>query len=234
MIRKKPVPNRISELDALRGLAALGVLFYHYTIHFDSMYGHLSELSWTFSIGQYGVHIFFMISGFVIFMTLNRTKSALDFAVSRFSRLFPAYWVALVITFVIVHIVGLPNQEVSTGDAIINLTMLADFFNAREVDGSYWTLQIELFFYAQMLGWYIFGCLKRIRLIVGGWLILAAIYGVAARFGFDLSYTLREMLIVRYLPFFAVGILLFRLYSERLACLSLPNAYFRPLPRSGL
>jgi peptidoglycan/LPS O-acetylase OafA/YrhL len=207
--------GRVTELDALRGVAALGVLLYHYTIHYDTVYGLVVPFDWPFEVGRYGVHLFFMISGFVIFMTLERTNHALDFVVSRFSRLFPAYWAAMLITLVAVQIEGLPGQEVSTLDALVNLTMLSDFFNAQEVDGSYWTLQIELFFYMQMLVWYVVGGFAHIRIIIGGWLLIAAVYGIEARLGVHLSYTLREVLIVRYIPFFAAGILLYRAYDSR-------------------
>jgi len=205
---------RIKELDALRGIAAFGVLLFHYTVQYDLLYDHTSALLVQFDIGKYGVHLFFMISGFVIFMTLERTLRSMDFVVSRFSRLFPAYWAALVITLLCVHIVGLPGQEVSTRDAVINLTMLSDFFEAREVDGSYWTLQIELFFYIQMLVWHFVGGLPRMRIVIGCWLLLAAAYGITDRFGISLSYTLRELLIVRYIPFFAAGIVLYRAYAR--------------------
>jgi len=215
MATLKTKTGRVTELDALRGVAALGVLFYHYFIHYDTLYGQVTPLDWPFEVGRYGVHLFFMISGFVIFMTLERTQHAFDFVVSRISRLFPAYWVAMLITLVFVHFGGLPGQEVSTPDVFINLTMLSDFFNAQHVDGSYWTLQVELFFYIQMFFWFVVGGLAHIRLIIGCWLLLAAVYGIEARFGVQLSYTLREILIVRYIPFFAAGILLYRTYDSR-------------------
>jgi peptidoglycan/LPS O-acetylase OafA/YrhL len=203
-------PSRIAELDALRGLAALAVVAFHFTSHFDRLYGHTGPLPFTFDVGNYGAHLFFVISGFVIFMTLERTKSATDFVVSRFSRLFPAYWVALAVTLVAVQTVGLPGQHVSTRDAIVNLTMMADFFNAHEVDGSYWTLQVELFFYLQMIVWFAIGAFSRAHVMIVVWLLLALVYGIEARMGVSLSYTLRELLIVRYIPFFAAGVLLYR------------------------
>jgi peptidoglycan/LPS O-acetylase OafA/YrhL len=203
---------RLTELDALRGLAALSVLFYHFTGQFDRLYGHPPPPPYAFEAGNYGVQLFFVISGFVIFMTLERTKHALDFAVSRFSRLFPAFWAALAITLLAVQFAGLPGQRVPVYDALINVTMLPDFFGAREVDGSYWTLQIELFFYVQMLLWFMVGGLKRIRLVIVGWLLLVAVYGIEARLGVSLSYTVRELLVVRFIAFFAAGISLFRAY----------------------
>jgi peptidoglycan/LPS O-acetylase OafA/YrhL len=208
----KTGPTRIVELDALRGLAALAVVVFHFTSHFDRLYGHTGPLPFTFDVGNYGAHLFFVISGFVIFMTLERTKRVMDFIVSRFSRLFPAYWVALAVTLLAVQTVGLPGQHVSMRDAIVNLTMMADFFDAHEVDGSYWTLQIELFFYLQMIVWFVIGALSRVRVVIVVWLLLALVYGIEASIGVSLSYTLRELLIVRYIPFFAAGVLLYRAY----------------------
>ena len=83
--------GRVLELDALRGLAALAVVFYHYTTRFDQLFGHTFPLPWSVSWGHYGVDLFFMLSGFVILMTLERTSDSWKFAWGRFSRLYPAY-----------------------------------------------------------------------------------------------------------------------------------------------
>ena len=91
--------KRIAEIDTLRGLAALWVVFYHYTYRYGQIYGE-NLLPWTvFKHGYLGVQVFFVISGFVIYLTLERRNNLLDFAVSRFSRLFPVYWAAIGVTF---------------------------------------------------------------------------------------------------------------------------------------
>src|SRR6266446_6407653 len=87
-------PIRFEELDALRGVAALSVILFHYLHQYDAIYGKdgvllFGALNWP--SGIYGVYLFFMISGFVIFMTLRGARDWLDFVVSRFSRLYPAY-----------------------------------------------------------------------------------------------------------------------------------------------
>ena len=87
-------PSRMVELDALRGIAAVAVLGYHFTTRYQEQIGHVGGMPVDLLAGKYGVYLFFLISGFVIFMTLERTRTAADFVVSRFSRLFPAYWVS--------------------------------------------------------------------------------------------------------------------------------------------
>ena len=206
--------RRVAELDALRGLAALAVVAFHYTSHYQAEYGHLVPPWFGFPVGNYGVNLFFLISGFVIFMTLDRTKLAVDFVVSRFSRLFPAYWVAMAITAAVVYTIGMPEQRIPVADLAMNLTMIQDLFAFQQLDGSYWTLEVELFFYAQMLFWYVLGKLGRIHWIIAGWLILVVAYALTEQHHMHFSYYLRELLILRYIPFFALGILFYRIYTR--------------------
>ncbi|MCW5567394.1 MAG: acyltransferase [Dokdonella sp.] len=202
---------RMVELDALRGLAALAVVGFHYTTLYDQYYGHTGGPLPSLAFGNYGVHLFFLISGFVIFMTLERTRTALDFVVSRFSRLFPAYWVAILLSAAVVYTIGMPSQRIPWVDVMLDFTMIQDFLGGKHLDGSYWTLEVELFFYVQMLFWFVVGLLRRIRWIIVGWLLLATAYGLAMKHGEHFSYLVRELLILRYIPFFALGILFYRL-----------------------
>ena len=205
---------RVGELDALRGLAALGVVAFHYTTFYQQEQGHLQPLGFGFPAGNYGVHLFFLISGFVIFMTLERTRDAMDFVVSRFSRLFPAYWAAMAITAAVVYTIGMPIQRIPPVDLAVNLTMMQDLFGFLQLDGSYWTLQAELFFYVQMLFWFVLGQLKRIHWIIAVWLVMTVIYALTQQGHLHFSYPLRELLLLRHIPFFALGILFYCLHTR--------------------
>ena len=208
-------PRRVLELDALRGLAALGVAIFHCTDHYGREIGHTVPPAFGFPPGNYGVELFFLISGFVIFMTLERTRSAGDFVVSRFSRLFPAYWAAIIVTAAVVYTIGLPQQQLGAWDLALNLTMVQQLLGVEHLDGSYWTLQIELFFYIQMLFWFLVRQLHRIRWIIVAWLLLSLVYSLWEQVvAHPFSYTLREILILRYIPFFAVGILFYRIWTR--------------------
>jgi peptidoglycan/LPS O-acetylase OafA/YrhL len=178
------------------------------------MIGHTRPLGFGFPAGNHGVQLFFLISGFVIFMTLQRTRTAMDFVVSRFSRLFPAYWAAMAVTAAVVYTLGLPEQKLPLRDLLLDLTMVQEVLGAQHLDGSYWTLRVELFFYAQMLLWFMLGLLPRIRIIIGAWLVLAVAYGLCTKAGVHFSYTVREALILKHIPFFALGILFYRMYCD--------------------
>ncbi|WNG50387.1 acyltransferase [Archangium minus] len=144
-------PHRLLELDALRGIAALIVVLFHYTTHYDRVYGHSAPLCVQVPFGKYGVQLFFAISGFVILMSLERIERARDFLLGRVARLYPAYWAGLVLTFTVVTVFGLPQREVSAAAALVNLSMFQEFFRVPHVDGVYWTLTVELSFYALVL-----------------------------------------------------------------------------------
>lgn len=205
-------PRRLIEVDTLRGLAAIAVVFFHFTTRFGELFkGHASP-SFSFPTGYYGVNLFFIISGFVIFMTLERTKKPVDFVVSRFSRLFPTYWFAIFLTFAITHLLGLPDKLVGLDTALANTLMIHGLFNVPHVDGVYWTLEVELLFYCGMFLLYRLKFLDKIHLALFGLLLLRVIYFVLEhQFGISLPWMIFRLLILQYIPWFALGISVFLL-----------------------
>ncbi len=205
-------PGRLVEIDALRGLAAMAVVLFHLTQRFTELYAPAQLPSVLVKHGHYGVNLFFIISGFVIFMTLDRTQRPMDFVVSRFSRLFPAYWCAIALTFVITHALALPLKTVTLQQALANVFMLHGLFNVPHVDGVYWTLEVELLFYMHMFILYRSGLLHRLAYYVCALLALRVLYTVLERYaGIELSWTVSHLLILTFLPWFGLGIAIYRL-----------------------
>ena len=191
--------SRLVEVDALRGLAALAVVLFHYTTRFTQLFEANSLPTFSFPDGHYGVNLFFIISGFVILMTLEKTSRPMDFVVSRFSRLFPAYWVAILLTFTLTHLLGLPGKLVDTATAFGNLIMIHGLFGIPHVDGVYWTLEVELLFYCGMFLLYRFQRLHLIHHALLGLLALRlAYFGLERGFGIDLPWTISRLLILKY------------------------------------
>lgn len=174
---RPPAPlgeGRILALDGLRGLAALAVVVYHYTTRYPEIDGPREGMWFSFSFGQYGVRLFFIISGFVIFMTVDRSKNLWQFIASRFARLFPVFWVCVGLTYAMLVWTNLPHRQVSTTDALWNLTMVPAMMDAKSVDGAYWSLRYELSFYIVMgliLG---LGLRRYALFIMAGIVVLAA------------------------------------------------------------
>jgi len=200
---------RFRELDALRGIAATWVLLFHYLTQYDVLYGGKSQPligSFSFPDGIYGVYLFFIISGFVIFMTLRQCETALDFVVSRFSRLFPAYWAGIAVTALVALVFPLPGQTISLQQVAANATMLQQFLYIKNIDGVYWTLCFELSFYVVMLGLFVSGLLRRMEAVCWGWLGFAMVNHLVAPFGLGIPFRINVLLVIPYAQLFIAGI----------------------------
>lgn len=145
--------NRNDVIDAFRGIAIALVIAYHYTVRWTppqspvDLYGYSVAFSPLFDLGRYGVHVFFVISGLVITMTVLRSASALDFAVRRFARIMPAFIVASVLTFAVCQL-GPAELRSTLLDFVASFTFMPEKFGLDYVDGAYWSLSIEIRFYA--------------------------------------------------------------------------------------
>ncbi|MBL1095512.1 acyltransferase family protein [Streptomyces coffeae] len=148
-------PPRLRALDGLRLLAALMVAAYHYggrTGEIGQAWGtspreQFPTASSFFAYGCLGVQIFFVISGFVICMS-GWGRPLRAFFASRVSRLFPAYWAAIILVTAVFALPWVAYEAVSPSDALVNLTMLQQPLGVDRVLGVCWTLWAELRFYA--------------------------------------------------------------------------------------
>ncbi len=198
---------RILEIDALRGIAAGIVLLFHYTTKYGKLYGHDYPVLFQVPWGHYGVQLFFIISGFVIFMTLDRTKNAPDFVISRFSRLYPVYWFSILLTSFALMLFPLPKTGISLTKALMNLTMLQKWFGVEHVDGVYWSLFVEIGFYFWMFILLLFRLLSKIELIGISWLLV--ILSWKKFFDKPLPDAISQFILLDYWPLFFSGILFY-------------------------
>jgi peptidoglycan/LPS O-acetylase OafA/YrhL len=205
--------TRFPELDALRGIAVLWVLFYHYTVAYDIHYKLNTTNKFHFQYGFLAVELFFLISGFVIFLTLEKSKKKTDFLVSRFSRLYPAYWAAMFLTIIILTLLPTPTLgHYNLKEIAVNLTMLQGFTKLRLIDQVYWTLKMELTFYVIMYLIYLSKKLKYITYICFPWLALSL---VSCFFKIPLKKYLDVLLILEFAPLFIAGICFYILKKDK-------------------
>jgi peptidoglycan/LPS O-acetylase OafA/YrhL len=151
-------PGYVPGLDLLRFAAAFAVMLYH-----------LAFWSWAFPAGQValaskgladfrdwplitavgwiGVQVFFVISGFVI-ATSAANSTASRFFISRFTRLVPAAWVCATITLIawLLIDVGSPSSHLREYVKSIAFVPVPAW-----IDSVYWTLGVEIAFYALVL-----------------------------------------------------------------------------------
>lgn len=162
--------HRLLEIDAIRGLAALSIVLFHYASSYKWTDYHLYHY---FDYLEECVQIFFIISGFVILISIKNISRSLDFVASRFARIYPIYLLSVITTILITNIARFakPRTE-NTYDIILNFFMLQDFLGGRSVNIVYWTLTLEISFYAIMLIVYRFRLVKYIDIICGLWLFI--------------------------------------------------------------
>jgi len=205
---------RLDELDGLRGIAALAIATFHYLFQYDHVYGHMFSVPAWAKLGYFGVHLFFLVSGFVIFWTLSKVERPFDFIWSRASRLYPVYWVAATLTFVVVSIFGLAGRETSVIDLLLNYSMIHEYLGIRHVDGVYWSLTLELTFYAWMLILFFFNQIKNIEKWLFVWIILATLIS-NEKFGFELPIRLKYLFLLDYIALFSGGICFYIMRSGK-------------------
>ncbi|MDQ4501908.1 acyltransferase [Sinomonas sp. ASV322] len=140
--------TRFRELDGLRGIAAIVVVGSHFTGAYNSRYPDdpvaIVDLGW----GAYGVQLFFLISGFVILMSASRAQRPSDFVISRAARLYPAYWLSLALAVGVGALARVPHVPLDPWVIVANLSMVQRWFLVENVNDVYWTLAIEMQFYA--------------------------------------------------------------------------------------
>jgi peptidoglycan/LPS O-acetylase OafA/YrhL len=197
--------DRVPEVDLLRFLASLAVVYFH-TIYQDSPVRHAAQY------GFMGVHVFFMISGFVILWTAS-TKDAYGFLASRISRLYPSYWICCLATFAALRHAG---ENPTVRQLLANLTMVPGAFHAKMIDSVYWTLIVELKFYGLVLLLLLTRQMPRIEYWLYGWLAYCLFaHWLPPHFPFQ-SPTLTG-----YAPLFITGSLLYLVYRDGLNALRL-------------
>lgn len=142
--------SRLAHIDALRGIAAFLVVVQHGLKPIAGQ-AHASPLhdllagQW-FDFGRFGVVLFFLISGFVIPFSLRDDQPLSRFAITRFFRLYPAFWLSIAATVLALGMTG--DASFSRTQILANITMVPVLFHQTYISGVYWTLFIELIFYA--------------------------------------------------------------------------------------
>lgn len=156
----------------------------------------------TAAYGWLGVHLFFLISGFVICMS-SWGRGVGAFLMSRAVRLYPAYWLSVVAVAVVLTVWPNVREPVDWHGALVNLTMLQEPLGERAVAEVYWTLWAELRFYLlfSLVVWW--GLTY--RRVVGFCLLWLGAVTVAKAVVPD-GNVLHEVLMTDYAPLFTGGI----------------------------
>lgn len=205
-------------LNYIRGVGAILIMLYHYTTrYFDSLYNMGAESShvgvWW---GCWAVSVFFILSGFLTVANVNDTLTPKKFAVKRVTRLYPSYWVAIILTTIVTYALNFPFKTdlVST---IFNFTMLQGFVGIPSVDGAYWTLRCELWFYV-IITLTLFLKKRNYTILSTIWLVLIILQdGLFAALGIDgaLDTIAKLILLSDWASAFIIGMSFCAIYKNK-------------------
>lgn len=199
--------GHLPTVDALRGIAALSVCWFHYTnAQFTEQFGAYQASG---RYGWLGVQIFFVISGFIIPFSLFRAgyriRYFFRFMLKRIARLDPPFLTSIVIVvsgyWLSSLLPGHPPYHVPWAQVFAHLGYVNAFLGMPWLQMPYWSLAIEFQYYIFVgLCFPILALRKRIApvLIIT---LFAALTTVARG---------NQALLPHYLPLFVVGILSFR------------------------
>jgi peptidoglycan/LPS O-acetylase OafA/YrhL len=140
--------SRLGWLDLLRGIAALAVVFDHVGYY---VLQHVRAIVYTwFDPGNYGVFVFFIISGFIVPASLERKGSVRTFWVSRLFRLYPLYLLAvgIAVALYLVHFGSVRGENSDPETSILSqLLMMSNVLGGRNLPNVVWSLSYEMVFY---------------------------------------------------------------------------------------
>lgn len=238
--------KRIGILDGFRAIAIFSVILFHYfsrwtiPLHTASLYPYNDEFNY-FSYGYLGVQFFFMISGFVIFFTLDNTTGFLLFWKKRWIRLFPSMLMASIITFTFLSLFDtnllfpashqlrnfLPGLTFSD-PALFDLITRSSAGKYNYINGSYWSLWPEIQFYFFISSIYYLHkkhFIRNFSLAVVLLIVLNLLFNLnekfsfvsmSEKFSFFYTYYFQKIFnLIKYLPFFSIGVMFYQMFKTR-------------------
>lgn len=204
--------NRIQFLDGLRGIAILLVICFHSYTRWPKFvpYGYQFSDFYLFKYGYLGVQLFFLISGFVILMSLEKNKTFIQFIYKRWLRLFPAMLIATILVYSTTHFLkerpsGIPElNAIIPGLLFIEPNWIKTFLGIKinPLEGAFWSLFVEFKFYFIFgISYFLMGKIKAIVFI-----FLLFIIAIFADY-FHIRYlnTFSHLMSFEYFGWFASG-----------------------------
>ncbi len=139
MKQAENMPGRNVHIDGLRGIGLLLVMCSHFfsrftAIYYDGKTDFLGISQW----GAAGVAAFLLITGY--FIVPEKPVSCARFIVKRVRKLWPLYFIAILLCFGITHIYELPGRTVSLKDLALNIPFINGFIGTAYVDHAHWYL----------------------------------------------------------------------------------------------
>lgn len=167
-------PRKVLSIQYLRAVAALAVVFYHGALAIDR------SDDWPFNVLTAGVDVFFVISGFIMWMTTcTRPISTVEFWKRRAQRIVPLYWIVTTLAVAVAVVAPSVGGATSTWHVVSSYLFLPsenpDTGRLEPIVSPGWTLNYEMLFYL-VFGLALLISVRRARMAV----VVSALVAVAA------------------------------------------------------
>lgn len=154
-----PLPSRLAFADALRGMAALWVVLFHLSEgrHLEHLKTLVPPSAWrvVFDWGDLGVPVFFVLSGFVMALTVGGgpfdAAAAIRFVARRMIRLTPPYYAAIAVALAVLllksTVTHAPVAWPTADGLMAHLIYMQGVLGQPGINSVFWTLCVEVQFY---------------------------------------------------------------------------------------
>ena len=231
MFKKKISPYIVdlNNFNLIRLILALIVFLAHI-----SELTNFKEISFLrdYLSSSFAIKSFFIISGFLIFMSYERSSSIKRYFINRFLRIYPAYCLIIIITAIAFYFVSAFNYiDYYTFDLlryiIYNLFFLNfleptlpgvfAYNNINAVNGALWTLKIEVLFYLMVPFFvYLFNKYNHLVVIISTY-IISILYTQSMLILYEFTNLDIYIILARQLPgqliYFMVGAFIYYFYN---------------------
>lgn len=220
--RDVPIHGHIAGLDFIRVLAVFNVTLFHYTGAFEMIWGWKEPPLFVipYSVGVPG---FFILTGYLVPSLLERRTVGVALY-NRYARLLPALMTCSLVTYFFIWLYPVRGNSIGLFHWIANMTMLPNALGQTFIDGAYWTLQSQMYFFLFICTVKLTGFLDQLRFVLIAVLLFtlfAMQVGLLERI-FELptpfkqgSSILISFLQIGYIHFFALGYCFRRLHAGK-------------------
>jgi peptidoglycan/LPS O-acetylase OafA/YrhL len=171
---------KLDQLTFTRFIAAISIVFFHFKeLAFPF---HVAGIHKAISFLDVLVSYFFVLSGFILVISLKDKINVRSFYLKRFSRIYPLYFFALLLSLLLLFNARTPKDTVSLEKVLLSITFLQSWFKSYQLIYNFpsWSLSVEAFFY--LLFPFIIFIFKKVLLkwelgiVIGIWLCMQCLY----------------------------------------------------------
>jgi peptidoglycan/LPS O-acetylase OafA/YrhL len=172
--------KRYGFIDAVRGVAACAVMLQH-SLYASKLLGDFPNAKLTgfipnwLELGETGVVAFFLVSGFVIPLSLEKTANFRLFWLHRLLRIYPLYISVFLLGLVLDRGRSIHGPAGFLKSVGAHLLLIQEYVHVKNFVGGSWTLSLEMVWYIVLSGLLLLSINKRIRPLVVGSVAVSAV-----------------------------------------------------------